>query len=730
MGLDTSYVLSEEGMTHPFECSICQNLVDLDALVTTSCSHCFCRLCLYQWLTRKSDPIPTEMDPFGLSIPPAPVPPKCPTCNHDLSYSANVLTSKYSSMMMGDHTVTVQPLATCQPLAHRVLKRIQVACPLKGVNCPWKGDYGDLQQHLLSETAHIAIVSTENPTDTGTVTNTVSSADVMEEDGEDDEKLNQIDNDQVETMTDTSDNTNDSTILKSTESRHQPCTTATVKGGHASAAPLLQQQQKQTAWERIQAVALSLKEEGNAQFTTGHYKEAHELYGKAAALLEQQLDQSAQQASGNTNTHEPPFLQLLAILYANRSATFFSLQQYSSAVEEASKAIRMDPTYAKAYVRQAKAWIQLGKFSDAVTVLQEGQEHVSSNSTILSQQLHTAQQLDKWWNEASHSLHQHEFAPAKAAFGRLLGESSAENVLLGAAQADLGLGLTDSALRFTRKAFKLNPNSVDAFLVYGQCHVLMGEMETGLGLLKQALHLDPDSTSGIALFRECSKVKHLMEAARDATFHRNFSTAVEQFTAAINACRILPPKAPLHATLYTERAKAHVRLKQYDAALKDCALVLYSRDDFVEAWLVRFQALHGLERHVEALTEAKMLMSQWGSSDARIRQAYESADFQVRKVNRPDFYQLLGVSSIASDREIRKAYRAKSMEVHPDRMVGDQFTDDQRQAAEQEFKLLGQAMEILTDDFKRKLYDEGFDPKAIAERVEFAQRAARQHGSA
>jgi len=710
-------------------------LVDLDALVTTSCSHCFCRLCLYQWLTRKSDPIPTEMDPFGLSLPPAPIPPKCPTCNHDLSYSANVLTSKYSSMMMGDHTVTVQPLSSCQPLAHRVLKRIQVACPLKGVNCPWKGDYGDLQQHLLSETAHIAVTNGSTSTAMGpdiAINTVTASEDRMEEDGADDEKANQIDNDQVETMTDATDNTNHTTVPKSTETHHHlPCTTAMSKGGNSSV-PMQQPplQQQQTAWERIQAVALSLKEEGNAQFTTGHYKEAHELYGKAATLLEQHLSQSTQQSSESTNTHEPPFLQLLAILYANRSATFVSLQQYSSAVDEASKAIRMDPTYAKAYVCQAKAWIQLGKFSDSVHVLQQGQEQVSSNSTILSQQLTKAQQLEQWWNEATHSLNQHEFAPAKAAFGRLLGESSAENVLLGAAQADLGLGLTDSALRFTRKAFKLNSNSVDAFLVYGQCHVLMGEMEKGLGLLKQALHLDPDSTSGIALFRECSRVKHLMEAARDASFHRNFSTAVEQFTAAINACRVLPPKAPLYATLYTERAKAHVRLKQYDAALKDCALVLYSRDDFVEAWLVRFLALHGLERHEEALAEATTLMSQWGSSDARIRQAYESADFQVRKVKRPDFYQLLGVSSIASDREIRKAYRAKSMEVHPDRMVGDQFTDEQRRAAEQEFKLLGQAMEILTDDFKRKLYDEGFDPKAIAERVEFAQRAARQHGSA
>jgi DnaJ family protein C protein 7 len=45
-------------------------------------------------------------------------------------------------------------------------------------------------------------------------------------------------------------------------------------------------------------------------------------------------------------------------------------------------------------------------------------------------------------------------------------------------------------------------------------------------------------------------------------------------------------------------------------------------------------------------------------------------------------------------------------------------------------------MEILTDDFKRRLYDEGYDKKAIEERVQRAERAAHhrsgyhgQHGS-
>ena len=42
----------------------------------------------------------------------------------------------------------------------------------------------------------------------------------------------------------------------------------------------------------------------------------------------------------------------------------------------------------------------------------------------------------------------------------------------------------------------------------------------------------------------------------------------------------------------------------------------------------------------------------------------------------------------------------------------------ERVAAEEKFKLLGEALEIMEDQMKRQLYDEGYDKEAIAERVE------------
>lgn len=64
-----------------------------------------------------------------------------------------------------------------------------------------------------------------------------------------------------------------------------------------------------------------------------------------------------------------------------------------------------------------------------------------------------------------------------------------------------------------------------------------------------------------------------------------------------------------------------------------------------------------------------------------------------------DYYEVLGVSRDASASEIKKAYRKKAMEFHPDRNPGDAD-------AEEHFKECAEAFEVLSDDQKRQLYNQ------------------------
>src|SRR2546429_9395848 len=77
-----------------------------------------------------------------------------------------------------------------------------------------------------------------------------------------------------------------------------------------------------------------------------------------------------------------------------------------------------------------------------------------------------------------------------------------------------------------------------------------------------------------------------------------------------------------------------------------------------------------------------------------------------------DPYKVLGVDKKASADEIKKAYRKLARQYHPDRNAGDK-------QAEERFKEIQQANDVLSDPEKRKRYDSGggifggFDPGAF-----------------
>ena len=92
-----------------------------------------------------------------------------------------------------------------------------------------------------------------------------------------------------------------------------------------------------------------------------------------------------------------------------------------------------------------------------------------------------------------------------------------------------------------------------------------------------------------------------------------------------------------------------------------------------------------------------------------------------------DPYTLLGVARTATEEEIRKAYRKLARKYHPDVNPNDR-------KAEERFKEISFAYEVLSDKEKRARYDEfgaqsfaqGFDPEQAREYARWSQRRAAQ----
>lgn len=78
-------------------------------------------------------------------------------------------------------------------------------------------------------------------------------------------------------------------------------------------------------------------------------------------------------------------------------------------------------------------------------------------------------------------------------------------------------------------------------------------------------------------------------------------------------------------------------------------------------------------------------------------------------MSKRDYYEVLGVARNASDADIKKSYRRLAMKYHPDRNQNDD-------AAEEKFKEVKEAYDVLSDSRKRTAYDQfghaGVDPGA------------------
>jgi DnaJ-class molecular chaperone len=74
-----------------------------------------------------------------------------------------------------------------------------------------------------------------------------------------------------------------------------------------------------------------------------------------------------------------------------------------------------------------------------------------------------------------------------------------------------------------------------------------------------------------------------------------------------------------------------------------------------------------------------------------------------------DYYLILGLPREASEDDIRRAYKRLALRYHPDKQ-GQSKNEEEKKEAENRFKMIAEAYEVLSDKDKRRVYDrEGKD---------------------
>ena len=472
--------------------------------------------------------------------------------------------------------------------------------------------------------------------------------------------------------------------------------------------------------------AEALKEQGNAKFSSAAFREAVQLYSKAISVMEQANgnERAARGAGGTPETDSKS--HQIASYYANRAVAWSRVGATKECVDDCRRALRLDPKHPKAHFRLIEALRESSDVLAAASAGRDASKRLPENQEILQIAAQT-ETLARSLNEGERLLELEQFLEALAIFQAAERSIECASATLGVARSEIGLGRCDRAVRSTLSVIKNSTGNVvvQAYAIRGHALCLSDDFDQGLKHLREALRLDPDHALAQSFFRKMKKTHAALLKARELVAAREFDAAIAFFSESWErACA--PEKAPLFAMLMTERANCHLRLKRFDEALRDCDAAIESREDHKRAYYVAGNCLIGLGKPDEAAARLRVLLDMDPGCETT-RRHHEKAVFETRKAKRPRYYEVLGVSSVASVPEIKQAYKQRCMEWHPDRHANS--AAEERNRAEVNFKTLGEALEIMEDPMKRKLYDEGYDKEAISERAEAARRAARGGGN-
>ena len=391
---------------------------------------------------------------------------------------------------------------------------------------------------------------------------------------------------------------------------------------------------------------------------------------------------------------------------------------------------------------------------------------------------------------AKESLQKREFSRAKRliAIAQAGGLADEPSVRLLSAQAHLGLGELEESSKEAQKVIAacgpggnggLTATAASAVLL--EAYVVRGEALSGLGVTEQAqkyyaaaLQLDPDNqevgrklktlrrvvaetgrirgeiakgttqrkfeavigfcTEGLMVDKESKKLMTEMHLKRARAYQALAKNQLRQAQAAPSSSSSKSTSTEGSATVtaedWMERASASWR-----KCLSDGNSVLYYDNDSADGvlgCLLKADALVGLARFDDCIAELEQYIQSIkgkGLEVDELKEKLEEGKRLLKKSKRKDMYAILGVTkgALASEAELKTAYKKSALKWHPDRHSGS--TEEKKQEAETKFKEIGDAFELLSDPVKKRLYDQGHDREEIDQRAEYeTQRGGRGGG--
>lgn len=378
-----------------------------------------------------------------------------------------------------------------------------------------------------------------------------------------------------------------------------------------------------------------------------------------------------------------------SVYLSNRAAAHMAAHQYINALEDCERALELDPSNAKIQYRLARILTSLGRPQEALNVLSRTDPPASATDRA------PAEKMIRFVTQAEETLAQERgvsmalfcLDQARALLGN--GVKEPRKWTLITAEAQLKMANENSyakAQDIAMNMLRQNNQDPDALMIRARAFYGLGETEQALKTLKICISLDPDMKSAIKLLRTVQKLMRTKEEGNNAFKAKDYRKAIDLWSQALE---VDPSNKDMNAKILQNRAQAHINLKEYDNAVKDCTEALRLDPSYVKAQKIRAKA-HGAAGNWEEAVRDYKAVAESNPTEKGIQEEIRKAEFELKKAQRKDYYKILGVSKDASEHEIKKAYRKLAIQYHPDKNRDDPQGDEK-------FKEIGEAYETLID---------------------------------
>lgn len=408
-----------------------------------------------------------------------------------------------------------------------------------------------------------------------------------------------------------------------------------------------------------------------------------------------------------------------AKLFESRSQSAMLTGRLDIAQTDAERAVLLDPNSLRAKIRLLKALVKRGVLTTAVQVGNEIFSVDPTNSAALGD-YKIAQLNIKRLEEARTRLTAGKYQDAKRLAQTVQTESpGSRDASMVRAEAHVGLGELDDAYALTTRVLRDDEGEQrsDNSLLNLRARIFFEQerFDQCTKHLQEVLRSDPDDSKAAKLLKRVRKIVRV-KAEGDENFKiGKYQEAFDAYSQTL----IETEDAKLssfQSKLYCNRAAASSSMGKYEEAIGDCDKAIELDQGYGKAYTRRAlcsRSLGGkerLERAVLDYEKAEQLLGETNETRENIRKT----KMELKIAKRKNYYGSLGITNNESSHtteDIKKAYKRAALKYHPDRHTNS--TEDERNDAEAKFKDVSEALMVLSDPEKRRLYDRGMDLEEI-----------------